>query len=334
MAGKLNPVQSAVYKNIRWDFSEVADYLEARRDDNAPDTKRIKYRPLAWVLSAPCFTGLEDGDDGKRPILRAFEACGIMTELDIAEMARYADSTTVSGWDVRKLNPKTIQDRVFPALCDAYCKARARHPNQHSAASTGRGATSYLNDESKAEAFESEIGWTRKLIEQEAIWVLLRGMLDADPSITEEDYILARDGYRRALAVYAAMFLEGGELGDLAHVAAALVAQHVAAHENTDWGKHDTILVSKAQNSLDFTADRYEPDERGVSLHAIVSAEELWRKNEDLTRATLRYTTTRFLEFCERMIRDELDRRSKLGHDYWPLQDAEAKPSDEGEPSA
>lgn len=338
-ADKPTKVQSAVYKNIRWDFSEVADELEKLRLEHAPDTERNERFPLSWIPRADQrFTLLLDERDGKRPITRAFEACGVMTGIEISNLARYQHSSTVSRWDVRTMTADVVQEHLFPALCDAYCIARKQHPNFWSATFTVDD-NAFINgdrtpeDEDMARFMLADIKLMRQGIEREAVWVLIRGGLDSYRGIDLDTYIETRTTYRRTVALYAALLLNGGELGDLAHVAAALVAQHIAAHGNESWGEHDNICLSSKRNKLDFTADRWEESEHAVSLHVDSSTGELVDKGQEIARAMLRYVETGFLRVFERAIHAELERRSKIGPYYLPELHAETEPTDEDEPS-
>lgn len=346
---KPNRVQSAVYPNIWWDFTEVADELEKLRLEHAPNTKRNVRFPLAWILRAPRFTPdlyKMDGTDeleedaGKRLITRAFEACGVMTDTGIAKLARYADSTTVCGWDVRSLTADSVQNRLFPALCDAYCIARRQHPNYLSA-TFGLDGDAFVKGEYTSKDTDTikkmayHIRHTRKCIESEAIWVVLGGGLDSHPGIASDTYALVRSIYRRSVALYATLMLSGDELGDLAHTAAALVAQHVAAFDNDVWGEHDNICLSSKDGKLDFTADRCHSIDGGwMPLHGLTSTDELASKGEDMTTAALRYASTQTLTYIERVAHAELERRSKIGGHYMPELHAEIEPTDEEEPSS
>lgn len=347
-ADKPTKVQSAVYKNIRWDFSEVADELEELRLKFAPDTKHDPRTPLDWVLRAAPFTlALErmDGtDEQNKPagyylIKRAFKACGIVTDVAIADLARYHnhDSSTVCTWDAEYMLANTIQQRLFPALCDAYCTARKQNPNYLSA-TFGLENAYYVNDtprdESDKRNMQAYADLARVGIESEVLWLLLCGGLDSHPDILHDTYTATRAGYRRIVTLYASMLLDGDELGDLAHVAAALVAQHIAAHRPTTVAEHDNICLSSKGGKLDFTADRFNPDinDGMVPLHSATTSKELDGKGAAILRAALRYAPTGILRSLECDLSAELERRSKIGGWYTPSLHAETEPTDEDEP--
>lgn len=357
-ADKPTKIQSTVYKNIRWDFTEVTDELERLRLEHTPEMAneepnkgRNKTYPLAWILRVPTFTrGLEKMDvqgadrlDERacnQIIMRAFKACGITTNTEISKLARYANGSPISKWDIRTMSFETIQERLFPALCDAYCIARKNQPSYLSQTFLTNddafiNGTRVPKDRGEAERMLYHISVTRKIIEREAIWVLLSGELDSYPSIACDSYDLMRQIYRRSVALYATLMLSGDELGDLAHVAAALVAQHIAAFSDDMWGEHDHICLSSERNKLDFTADRYSSNMgNALPLHALASTEELASKGEDVTSAALRYASTQTLAYIELVAHAELERRSKIGSYYMPELYAETEPTDEDMPSA
>ena len=360
MASKLEPVQSKVYPTIWWDFSEVAYELENLRKKYAHDLLRThdvrhdEREPFDWVARTPQLTmGLEElraanGNDkpiGYYLITRAFKACGVTTDTEIAKLAGYApaSSSSVGRWDEHNQTP-TVQQHIFPALCDAYCIARKEHPHRKSAAS-------FRNE--YPGAFDPSADWTvpdgldagryarffrdnnRQNIELEVVWLLLYGELDAHPNLTHDTYTMTRARYRRAVALYAALLLDGDELGDLAHVAAALVSQHIAAHGSNEWGEHDGICLSSKRGKLDFMADRFNPDpnDSSPSLHDEISAEDLRKASMAIERAALRYPPTETLQPVEQGVRAELERRSKFGRYYYPGVHAEEEPTDDEWPS-
>ena len=354
MASKLDPVQSKVYPTIKWDFSEVTDELEDLRlqlapemGNEVPNVGRNEKYPLAWILRVPRFTldlykldGTDELEENAAKLLirRAFKACGVATNAEIAKLAGYANESSVSKWNVFMTTEK-VHERVFPALCDAYCAALKEHPNYLSQTFTINdnafiNGTHVPKDEGEARRMQHDIGITRKSIEHEAIWVLLRGELNSAPGIASDTYILMRGLYRRAVALYATLMLSGDELGDLAHVAAALIAQHIAAHGEDPWGTHDNICLSSKRGKLDFTADRYSAVDGGwMPLHAEASVEELASKGEAVTDAALRYASANSLAYIERAARAELERRAKIGGYYLPELDAETMPTDEEGPT-
>ena len=334
-SGKPKKIPSSVYENIKWDFSEVADELERLRLEYAPDTLHNERFPLAWVLRADQrLTGLDDERDGKRPLTRAFEACGVTTGVKMAEMAGYRNGSTVSRWDVRSMEAETVQEHYWPGLCDAYCIARKQHTNEFSATFMADinayvDGTRAPRDEAEARYMLEDIGFTRRCIESEVVWLFVCGGLDSHRNIASDMYTMAREGYRRAVALYAALMLSGGELGDLAHAASALVAQHIAAHGPTTRGEHDYICLSSKRGNLDFTADRYEEDGFTMPLHPAVSTNGLGMRRAAIDRATLRYASRGYLLDIEHAIHTELERRSKIGLYYVPELHAETEPTDE-----
>ena len=338
MAYKPKHVQSNVYKAIWWDFSEIGDELEAIRLDCAPETRHNETYPLSWILRAPGLTMHEgtwkkgDEEDGKRPITRAFEACGITAGVSIAKLAGYNDSSTVSAWDIRTMRAGTIQERLFPTLCDAYVTARKKSPMVYSAAYaldaleredfTTRGTDGKPHGEKTRHDLQYWVDWHRKGIEMEAIWVLLRGDLNASPYIRGDISDTITDAHWRLVTIYAATLLDGqidsDEIATLGRVATAILAQHVATHKGTDWAALDPVCLSTERRGLDWNSSIRRQNR---------AFEERQSENSKIEGAMFRYATTRYLQTLEAACHAELERREALGKGWYdPRTDAEDTP--------
>lgn len=358
MASEPKPVASSINSIMFWDFSEISDELESLRLEYAPTTKRNERFPLAWVLRAPTLTGLQDERDGKLPIRRAFEACGVTTGTEIARLAGYGDdSSTVCRWQLNTLQSKTIQEHLFPALCDAYVRAWEQTPDLYSACfgwgdwlttrkriidsdgdsislagggiRAGRILIQVLADvgydkspcEELREALARQLDVTRRGIEMEAIFTLFCGRRDSEPTMRRRHEEAALGDYLRAVTAYATTLLDGDELRDLAHHASALVAQHNAAF-GTDvmCAAYDPICDSTIRDGLDFTADRvpFSPGDNVWALcHDPVPSEHLSAEAAKINRATLTLAKSDDLHRVGNACRTELERRTALD----PLED-------------